>query len=763
MVAQWIWTDTPIETESFALLRRSFELSEKPASALLRLSANQRYKLFVNGVEVGVGPALSYPAYMFYDEVEIAPLLRSGANVLAVLAHNHGTEMPSVLQQVIGPPGFWCELEIKGQLALTSEANWKTLPAPQYELKGEIVIGHRGGYKEHCHPALEPAGWTDLGFDEAGWQGATLVPEGVFGGPHPTEIPPKRHWVAYPEEVYAENSGVAYGEVFLQHGELARKAGSYDIRGQEALLSDSPEWVTINPVTDLPPALLLDFGRDCVGTLELDFEEAGEGVLELAFGESLHLTVVDRLYLRAGKLTWSPFYRRVGRYVRLRFWNLTQPVKLRAARFICESYGGETIGRFECSDSLLNRIWKIGVDTLDCCMQDVYEDCPWREQSLYGGDMRVASMVAYYAKGGYDFTRKSLRQLARTQHESGAIPTVGPAPSPLNVIPEFPAHWLGALSNYYLYTGDKALVEELFPTLVRLVSWFESELDDQSLMSGLEEGSKWFHFVDNLCGIEPQYAVTATQAYCAQAVGLASELAELLGHFEEATAWLELATRMSKAIQLFWDKDSQAFIDGSSQQRAPEPPNEISNGVPLWCGLTDKAQSLACLEQLARRRPTRATQAAFSNYFLTEALYLAGWSEIATARICKFWGGMLERGATTFWEVFDEDWPAGKLPHRLWSLCHEFSAGPVALLPAYVLGVRPLEAGFRKVLVAPQVALLDWAEGAVPTPHGLIHITWRKTDDKIRLEVQVPCAIGSGALQIQAPPNCKLRATVVEY
>ena len=96
-------------------------------------------------------------------------------------------------------------------------------------------------------------------------------------------------------------------------------------------------------------------------------------------------------------------------------------------------------------------------------------------------------------------------------------------------------------------------------------------------------------------------------------------------------------------------------------------------------------------------------------------------------------------------------------------LCHEFSAGPVALLPAYVLGVRPLEAGFRKVLVAPQVALLDWAEGAVPTPHGLIHITWRKTDDKIRLEVQVPCAIGSGALQILAPPNCKLRTTVVEY
>ena len=110
MVAQWIWTDTPIETESFALLRRGFELSEQPASALIRLSANQRYKLFVNGVEVGVGPALSYPAYMFYDEYELAPLLRSGPNVLAVLAHNHGAEMPSVLQQVIGPPCFWCEL-----------------------------------------------------------------------------------------------------------------------------------------------------------------------------------------------------------------------------------------------------------------------------------------------------------------------------------------------------------------------------------------------------------------------------------------------------------------------------------------------------------------------------------------------------------------------------------------------------------------------------------------------------------------------------
>ncbi len=741
MQVPWIWLEAAPAGESYVLARRKFELQSAPASALLQVSANQRYRLWLNGHELGAGPAPGHPGHTWYDEYEVGHLLEAGPNVIAVLAHNAGSAFKAILNQAVGPGGLWCHLLVDGESLVYTDETWQVRPAPQYEAHNVPITGHRGGFKEFCTPQAEPEGWREAGFSAEGWQQAALLPEDALAQPTRRDIPPKRYWYEAPREVYVESGAFAYG-------------GPYEADDLDALLDDTLEsFATVRQIGDFAPALVLDFGKDAVGTFELTYEATGTGRLEIAYGESLHTTVVDHIRLAPGLFTYRPLYRRVARYVRLRFYDLEGEIRLKHARFKCESYGKPTAGAFESSDEVLNRIYQVGVHTLDCCMQDHFEDCPWREQALYAGDLRVAALLAYYAKGDYDLSRRSLKLLAETQHESGAIPTVGPAPSPLRIIPEYPAHWVGALYDYYFHSGDTALVGELFEHLVRCMEWYEGELGEAGLMEDMADSRKWFFFVDNLCGIEAQGAVTAVQAFVTQAFLLAAKLAEVAGRTDYAARWSSRAQKLQASLLSLWDEAAQAFKDNSTQAQAPERPNEISCGVPVFCEVVPPEVKLACLEILEGKRAKVGTKAGFSNFFLTEALFRSGRGAEGLARLRDYWGGMLARGATTFWEVYDPEWPEGKLLPRLGSYCHEFCAGPVYSLPAHVLGVQPLAPGFERTLVAPVPGDLSWARGKVPTPLGEVEVRWRRAGNQFTCEVRYPAGM---ELEVAKPEgfNC---------
>jgi hypothetical protein len=126
-----------------------------------------------------------------------------------------------------------------------------------------------------------------------------------------------------------------------------------------------------------------------------------------------------------------------------------------------------------------------------------------------------------------------------------------------------------------------------------------------------------------------------------------------------------------------------------------------------------------------------------------------GDDKSAIEYIRDYWGSMLQRGATTFWEHFSRAWPDWvQHPSLGTSVCHGWSAGPTFALGAHVLGVRPLEPGFTKVLVEPKPGGLAWAEGRVPTPRGPIEVSWRAEDESFRLRVDAPDGTG---LRISLP------------
>ena len=154
----------------------------------------------------------------------------------------------------------------------------------------------------------------------------------------------------------------------------------------------------------------------------------------------------------------------------------------------------------------------------------------------------------------------------------------------------------------------------------------------------------------------------------------------------------------------------------------------------------------------------------FYGYYMLEALAKAGHYEEAMDIIRQFWGGMLDMGATTFWEDFNLDWTtnAGRIDEFVaegkkdihgdfgdycyvgfrHSLCHGWASGPTAWLSEHVLGVEILEPGCKKVRITPHLANLQWAEGTYPTPLGVIRIRHDKQPDgSIKSTVKAPKGI----------------------
>ena len=708
--ANWIWCQPEEDDRNQHLLvRREFSLDNLPESMYCFVSANSIYELYINGKKVGRGPNPSYPKWQYYDAYDVSAYLRDGENVIAAYCYNFGTQMQSVLDQCPGPGGFILQLESEGLVELTTDGEWRILYDPPQKRFTDPISGHRGGFEEVYDAGKEVLGWKDLGFDDSSWPKASVL--GSVGCEPwtnliPREIPYLRYERVFPQDAFFHTCGLAYGGT------------KYDVQAPDSLWRDDDSCAIVEPLRkDFSPSIIVDFGVSIYGYFELEIVDSQGGIIELSYGESLNMTHVDTLIMRKGYQKYRPFERRGGRYLMLTFSDCPGPVLLR--RVVCyrQSYPVKYSGDFHCSDELLNRIWEVGQYTVQMCMQDHYEDCPWREQTLYSGDLAVGALLSYYAFGTQDLARKAFRQFARLQDENGLIPALGPTPSTaLPYLAEYPAFWVIALWDYYMYWGDEDLLQEVFTTLKACMRWYESHTDEDGLFIRLPDEPRQ-PFIDNLSNIPARDKLAAEHIIICEAHRLAAKIGEVLGDTEWFAEMRRKADRMPPVInRLFWSDQSQSFIDSLEGGRPTV--TQITNGLALLYDITDSSKKWALFQVLLDPAKAPPIRAGYMNYYMIEALIHAGLFQEALDRIREYWGGMIARGATTFWEVFDPESPDGTMPERLWSLCHEFCAGPVYSLPANIGGIKPLEPGFQRVRVAPNLVDLDWVRTTVPTPNG---------------------------------------------
>ena len=774
-LARWIWTDDdPAALHVWVYARRRFAVCD-PAGAVLEITADLRYTLWVNGVPVGVGPPKSHWETPTVDRYAVDGHLRPGRNTIAVCVYSYGGDgrlssvMPrrgalrACLALADGPP-------------LVTDRSWRvrrergyaadTVRRGEHQPPAEVFDG-RGALAEPWRPD----------FDDSDWQQATELPETV--PPDQLEL---RDIPLFDTRVYAPDRCVATGVADFARDDLAG-------------LADAIAWAQRRPdnggrvragdrieldATGLPDRegcyALWDFGRIWAGYPVLTLRGTSGTVVDLSYAEHLRRGTVDptkhglhywdRLILGdrplAHRITWPKCFRYLqadvhgGRAVidSVALERSTYPVQWR--------------GSFHCSDPVLDQAWQISAHTVQLCMEDSYMDTPWRERGSWLGDDLPKFLANAYVFGDAALMRRFLRQHARGQLPSGAMQGTYPA-SKSSHISTWTLSYPVSVREYIRHSGDRALAAELWPTIERILGWLESYRLPQGVYGNLPlevtAETNIYNFID-WAPVDTRGANAAWNAHAFNALEAAAYVAGLAGEPAAGDVCRSRAAALQERFrQIFWDEGRGVFVNGWYAGARLSRWGCHENCLAVLFGLASDPQRDAIL----RRLKTEDLYAFFvpdpndydpiipgidSNHTVAIALnryrwpsdrmvpvgtpYFAGFALAALCRlglvtealefIRRRWGEFSRQGGTTIWETWRQD---------TGSLSHGWGCAPVSVLGQHVLGVTPAADASADYFVLPQRGDLDWVRGRVPTPKGLIEVAWQY-DGQWALTVTLP-------------------------
>lgn len=329
---------------------------------------------------------------------------------------------------------------------------------------------------------------------------------------------------------------------------------------------------------------------------------------------------------------------------------------------------------------LHNRIYEVGCDTLELCMHEHYEDCPWREQCLYAMDSRVQTLCGYYAFEEFEFPAAAFRLMARSLRDDALLELCPPGKVPLD-IPSFTAVYVREILEYTQYSKDLSLAEDVFATLKTIVEGFAARISDNGLLP-LYVGKQYWNFyewrdgLDNMDPIDGVVYDSPLNAFVYDAFLCFAQICDILNKSDIGIKYLELAEKIKSAVnEMFWDAQNGAYRTRADR----EPEHILTQGLMLYTGITsdDKKEAVAARIMEKKYIPCSLSM----SLYVYEALlqHSENNKQFVLKEIEEIWGKMLDCGCQTFWETeigaadFDN---AG-------SLCHGWSAVPVYLFGKY--------------------------------------------------------------------------------
>ena len=794
--AEWIWRQRPPlaarglaatfgagrspveERNRFVYFRKGFDLTAKADKAMIHISADGRYQLFVNGHFVGRGPARCDPAFQYYDSYDIAPQLQVGRNVIAVLGHSYGQDM-AWYQLPRHEPAQWfgCggifvqgDLQVNGQvIPINSDDSWRYLESAAWQ---QDTSAGAVGFVEVYDARQAPLDWQMIEFDDSTWARAAILSESPRPGttairPFPLMVPRDiPHLLERPQRAVSLHRCGQVTEV-SDKPNLPQQIGAETLTDLQGCQADGVEnlvtgqgQATIRTTSGQAVAIVLDFGGTVTGRPTFDITAPAGAIIDVGYSERLQddhieprehsfLTSenVDRVFTRAGRQQWERFEWTGFRYLQLTIRKAQEDLVIHKVNLNFTSYPVEQRGSFTCSDDLLNKIWQAGANTLQLCMHDGFEDCPQREQRQFVGDAYVEILVNFATFGDTHLAAKFLRQVRQSQRADGMTQTATPsdvAAASKAVIGDYALYWLMAIREYVRYTGDTAIVAELYPGVEGVLGWFARFLDDDHL---LNEPPHWI-FVD-WAEIDKRGQCTALNAQYVHTLRVGAELAEIYGLPNRALTLREQADQTMTAInQHLWDEVRGVYVDCRVDGVQSRRVSQQASGLCLAYGLvpTERLERvISYITDPARVKLTAAMGALyqppafdeeqdvvlaqpFCAHHLHRGLVAAEHSDLVLSNIRERWGAMIAAGSTTIWELWSP----------LASQCHAWSTTPTFDLSTYVLGIAPLADGFTKTLIAPRPCDLKWARGRFPTPHGQIDVGWEWRGEQFILTMKVP-------------------------
>ncbi|MDD6927084.1 MAG: hypothetical protein PUJ49_04370 [bacterium] len=669
----------------FKEYRQVFTYSK--GTAILRICSDFRFAAYINGAFANNSQYADIPEKKAYNTVDITRFLKKGENELTVIAMSTDADY-SVARKM--SPFVAFEIEADGKIVKGSGTETLGRESSRYSLGDRITPQIGRGYN------------YDFAAAENEWKPVTLSGEKFNFVNRPvknlvvSDKPAKSEICA--QGVFKYSGGETSAEK-MQNAYLSFKRFS-DMTGKDRLSGSSlPGNVAFSFKDEKADGIfvVVDLKRETAGYL--DFEITVPKSCKAALGWGEHLSDL-RVRTAVGGRNFA-----VGINLKAGENKLDEYILRLGCRYLClfiESDSCEINGLslFEASypfakqnkdfgDRLLNKIYETGRRSLELCAHEHYEDCPWREQALYGMDSRNQMLFGYGAFGETDFPRASIELFADTLTPSGLISLCAPANITFT-IPSFSAYWIIALCENADRDYKEEFVKRILPAAERVLGVFEQHTSDKGVMSFSECGFWNFHeWVEGLDGgdfnrkdKEEEKADGILTAVTAIAAKKLSALYSRAGETEKARKTREFAEFLEKSLENFYDGEkglyaSYIMSDGGKKGYHGYMQSVIAAEFDIP---KDRRASLV----FALKNPTgRIVPQTFASLqFKYEAIIrVDGNTDWVIDDVCENFGKMIFEGATSYYETENGEADFNDVG----SLCHGWAAIPCYIFDKYLI------------------------------------------------------------------------------
>ncbi|MBO4217054.1 MAG: alpha-rhamnosidase [Clostridia bacterium] len=395
----------------------------------------------------------------------------------------------------------------------------------------------------------------------------------------------------------------------------------------------------------------------------------------------------------------------------------------------------DDVGYFRSDNELINRIWDVADYTLHLNSREGFFDGIKRDRWVWSGDAYQSYSVNYYLMNDRDIVRRTQRILRGTS----------PMMRHINTIPDYTFYWISANWEYYYYTGDRDFIKSVYPLMLSAMEFAMGRLDEDGLYE--KRPGDWV-FIDWATTFDRDSGpVCAEQMLLCRAYGCMAKTAELLSDGENAAKFSALEKDLCEKInELYWDDGKHAFAD--DWKTGNRNVTRHANIFALLFGLTSDGRKAEIIENVIKNPDVPAISTPYFEFFELDAMCGIGDVDFMTDMLKSYWGGMIEKGATTFWESYlpeqsrVENYAMYGRPYGK-SLCHAWGSSPIYLIGKYVLGVRPTSPGYAAYEVVPNASAFKRFEGKVPAGNGVVSVSF--SDGKYT----VTSDVGGGTLIVK--------------
>jgi alpha-L-rhamnosidase len=706
--------------------RKDIDLAVNPATFIIHVSADNRYKLFVNGTMVSLGPARGDAYYWNYETVDIAPYLSIGKNAVAALVWNEAQFSPAA--QVSVRTGFILQGNSSIEEVLNTNNTWKCMrdaghqPIPGYFFaasKGEMV---------DMNQAVK-GDWTNTDYDDSKWAFASKISDGRLKG-----TAWGTDWALVPSTLPARE--MTYQRILKLRSAIGVTvpAGFPEKKSSVTIPANTTATVLLDQTLETNAYITLHFsgGKDAgisLGYAESLYEKGSKGVAKGNRNDVAGKEFVGRIdsLISNGspEQSFTTLNFRTFRYIRLIVHTQNQPLVIDDLYGTFTGYPFKKASVFNTDNTEIQQMLAIGWRTARLNAWETYTDCPYYEQLQYIGDTRVQALISYYNTDDNRLAKNAINQIDHSRLPEGVTRSCYPS-NGIQIISPFSLWYICMLHDYWMYRGDDEFIRSKLLGERGILDFFSKyQQADGSL-----KNTPYWAFVDwagsmggGGNGSDGSAAIYDLQLLWAYQ--WAGEMEAKIGLPDYAKIYNEKALQLRATIKRkYWDDSKKLYADTKEKNSYSQHVNSLA----ILTGMVSDVNMPAVANGLLNDKSLTQCSVYFK-YYLNQALVKAGLGNDYMSWL-GIWRENIAMGLTTWAEYSDVNTSR--------SDCHAWGASPNIEFYRTVLGIDSDAPGFGKVKIEPHLGSLTKVSGEIPHPNGKVAASYQLKGGKWMIKISLP-------------------------